>query len=213
MNEWSKWKIEKQLEKTSAALEKNGFSSVVCENGTGAAKLVMGFAKGAQTIGFGGSMTVAGLNLPGKLADAGKECLNHSAPGLAPEERLAIMRRQLTSDLFLTGVGAVTLDGKLVNIDATGNRVGAMTFGPKKVIVLAGFNKLVPDVEEGIKRIRMWAAPPNAKRIGAATPCVETGFCSDCDSPQRICRVVHIMEKKPRMTDITVILIAESMGL
>lgn len=213
MNEWLKWKIEKQLGKTASALEKNGFTALVCESGSDAANLVMGFAEGAQTVGLGGSLTVAGLNLPGKLSDAGKECLNHSAPGLAPEERLAIMRRQLTADLFLTGANAVTLDGKLVNIDATGNRVGAMTFGPKKVIVLAGCNKLVQDVDAGLKRIRLWAAPPNAKRIGAATPCVETGFCSDCDSPQRICRVVHVLEKRPRLTDITVILIAETLGL
>lgn len=153
------------------------------------------------------------LGLPARFAALGKECLIHSLPELSMEERIEVMRRQLTCDLFLAGANAVTLDGKIVNIDATGNRVGAMTFGPKKVVIVAGVNKLADDVDSGIARVRRWASPANARRLSMKTPCAETGECADCKSPMRICRVVHVMEKKPRLTDVTVILVAEALGL
>jgi len=144
----------------------------------------------------------------------GKELLMHSAPGLATDERREIMRRQLTCDLFLTGTNAVTLSGCLVNIDATGNRVGSMLFGPKKVIVVAGRNKLVDgDVADAIKRIKEWSSPPNARRLNFDTPCAKTGFCCNCDSQQRICRITTIIERKPRQTDLRVLVVNEDMGL
>lgn len=213
MNPFAAWEADKQLAKTEAALKKNGFAVERFETGEAAGTRVLAFAAEAATVGFGGSYSVTDLGLPAKIAALGKECLIHGLPEYTPEERLAVMRRQLTCDLFLTGANAVTLDGKIVNIDATGNRVGAMTFGPKKVVILAGVNKLAANVEEGVARVRRWAAPPNAYRLGIKTPCTETGFCADCDSPQRICRVVHVMEKKPRLTDVTVLLVAEVLGL
>lgn len=213
MNQFAVWEAAKQLHKAEEALIRNGFAVESIQTGEEAAERVMAIAADADTVGFGGSYSVTDLGLPDRIASLGKECLIHGLPELSLEERVAVMRRQLTCDLFLTGANAVTLDGKIVNIDATGNRIGAMTFGPKKVVILAGVNKLAANVEEGIKRVRRWAAPPNAHRLGVKTPCAETGFCADCESPQRICRVVHVMEKKPRLTDITVLLVAEPLGL
>jgi hypothetical protein len=144
----------------------------------------------------------------------GKEILNHGLSGLTPEERMTIMRRQLTCDLFLTGTNAVTLSGWLVNIDGNGNRVAAMFFGPKKVIVVAGRNKIVDgDLQDAIDRIKNWASPPNAKRLNYNTPCAKTGFCSNCNSPERICRVTTIIDRKPRVMDIRVLVVNEDMGL
>jgi hypothetical protein len=144
----------------------------------------------------------------------GKEILNHGAPDLTPEERLAIARRQLTCDLFLTGSNAVTLSGALVNIDGNGNRGAAMFFGPREVIVVVGRNKLVDgSVQDAVERIKQYASPANARRLDLATPCATTGFCSDCNSPQRICRVTTIIEKRPRNTDIRVLVVNEEMGL
>ena len=213
MNSWAEWEVRKQLERAADALRSNEFTVELCEDSARAATHIMTAAQTADSIGFGGSVSLVEMDLPRRLAEAGKECLIHGAPDLAPEQRMAIMRRQLTCDLFLTGANAVTLDGKLVNIDATGNRVGAMAFGPKKVIVVAGANKLAADEPTAVARVRAWVAPPNAQRLGMKTPCAATGFCADCTSPQRICRIVHIMEKKPRLTDVTVLLVAEPLGL
>jgi hypothetical protein len=106
------------------------------------------------------------------------------------------------------------LDGILVNIDGNGNRVGAMIFGPKKVIVVVGRNKIVEgSVEDALARIKEMASPPNAMRLSKQTPCAVTGICSNCDSPQRICRVTTILDRKPTLTDIHVLVINEDMGL
>ena len=213
MNEWSRWEQEKMIGKAAAALTKNGFAVEVASDAAEAVQIVLGFAANAKTVGFGGSIGVIELGLPKMLAEMGKECLIHGAPGLANEERVEVMRRALTCDLYLTGVNAVSLDGRLVDIDATGNRVGAMTFGPKKVVVIAGANKLAATAEAAMKRVKEYAAPANAARLSMQTPCAVTGFCADCDSPQRICRIVHVMERRPRVTDITVVLVAEDLGL
>jgi L-lactate utilization protein LutB len=213
MNEWAAWEVTKRLEIASDALEKNGFRVSICADRESAVARVLEEVGDARTVGFGGSVTLMELGLPERLAALGRECLIHGAPGLSPEERIAVMRRQLTCDVFLTGANAVTLDGKLVNIDATGNRIGAMTFGPHKVVVVAGANKLTADAHEALKRVKAWVAPPNARRLSFRTPCAETGVCSDCRSPDRICRVVHIQERRPRLTDTAVVLVGDSLGL
>jgi len=213
MNEWAAWQVQKRLEAAEAALRKNGFEVTLCPDRATAAEQVLQEVADATTVGFGGSMTMVDLGIPQKVAALGKECLIHGAPGLSPEERLTIMRRQLTCDVFLTGANAVTLDGKLVNIDASGNRIGAMTFGPKKVVVVAGANKLANDAEDAVRRVKAWVSPANARRLAFKTPCAETGMCCDCRSPERICRVVHIQERRPRLTNVRVLLVGEALGL
>lgn len=208
------WSHEQKCEKAVESLGKNGFTAVYCKTARQAFDYIVREAEGAESVGFGGSMSVVDLGVQARLAEQGKEILNHSAPGLDREERLAVMRRQLTSDLFLTGANAVTLSGCLVNIDATGNRVGSMLFGPHKVIVVAGRNKLVDgDVEAAVKRVKEWASPPNARRLNFNTPCAKTGFCSDCNSPERLCRITTVIDRKPRFTDMHVLVVNEDMGL
>ena len=208
------WSNEQKCEKAVESLGKNGFTAVYCRNADEARDYILREAADAETVGFGGSLSGVDLQVADRLAETGKVLLNHSAPGLSPDERLEVMRRQLTCDLFLSGSNAVTLSGWLVNIDASGNRVGAMLFGPQKVIVVAGRNKLVDGgVEEAIRRVKEWASPPNAKRLNFNTPCARTGFCSDCNSPDRICRVTTIIDRKPRRTDIRVLVVNEDMGL
>jgi hypothetical protein len=212
--ELNDWAYALKCEKAVESLKKNGFDAVYCQSGEEVFHYIVNEAAQAKSVGFGGSLSVADLKLADKLKVMGKEILIHGAPDLSPEERLVIMRRQLTCDLFLTGSNAVTLSGKLVNIDGNGNRVAAMIFGPQKVIVVVGRNKLVDgSVEDALQRIKSYAAPPNAKRLSLATPCATTGFCSDCDSPQRICRVTTVIEKKPRNADIRVLVVNEEMGL
>jgi len=213
VTEMVNWNYEQRCQKAVQALNKNGFTAVFCPTREEAASYILQEARDARTIGLGGSMTITELGVLDKLAGMGKELLIHGKPGLSAEESLQIMRRQLTSDLFLAGTNALTLSGWLVNIDMTGNRVGAMFFGPKKVTVVAGRNKIVEDLEEAVKRIKRFAAPPNAMRLKKNTPCAKTGFCQDCNSPDRICRVMTVIEKKPRLTDLHVLVVNEDLGL
>jgi len=138
------------------------------------------------------------------------DTLDRTVPAAELYER---RRRALLVDLFLTGSNAVTSDGKLVNLDMTGNRVGAICFGPKCVTILVGRNKIVPDVAAAMERIRRVAAPQNAKRREKSTPCVETGICCDCSCPDRICNEWTIIEKSYPRERITVILINQDLGL
>lgn len=212
MDENMKWLMEKQLETAAAALVKNGFEVQVFQARDSAMDYLLQKAQGAQSVGFGGSMTLAELGLASRVAELGKQTLVHGRAGLSMDERILIMKEQLRCELFFTSTNALTLKGHLVNIDATGNRVCSMAFGPGRVIVVAGVNKLTPDLESALARIKETACPPNARRLGYDTPCAKTGFCNDCNSPQRICRITTIIEKKPRLTDVEVVLINENLG-
>jgi len=208
------WSHEQKCRKAVESLGKHGFIAVYCQTPQEAFDYIVSEAVDAGSIGFGGSMTISGLKVEAQLREQGKEILNHGNHALSLEERLGIMRRQLTCDLFLAGCNALTLSGELINIDATGNRVASMFFGPRKVIVVAGRNKLVDgSAQDAIKRVRNWATPPNAKRLNFKTPCATTGFCSDCNSPERLCRVTTIIDRKPRFTDVRVLVVNADLGL
>jgi hypothetical protein len=118
----------------------------------------------------------------------------------------------LLVDFFVTGTNAITLDGKLVNLDGLGNRVAGICFGPKKVILVVGLNKVAPDLESAIARVKHHAAPINAIRLNRATPCVETGLCIDCKSPERICYMWSIIEGHMLAGRIHVKLVGEDLG-
>lgn len=208
------WTWEQKCQRAVESLCKNGFTSAYCQTAEDARRYILEAAAEATTIGFGGSMTIADLGVQQELAGQGKEILNHSTPGLSLEQRLEIMRRQLTCDLFLSGSNALTVSGELINIDATGNRVAAMFFGPRTVIVVVGRNKLVDGTpQEAIQRVKQWATPPNAKRLNFTTPCAKTGFCSNCNSADRLCRVTTIIDRKPRFTDLRVLVVNDDLGL
>jgi hypothetical protein len=138
--------------------------------------------------------------------------LDHGVPGLRPEELLAIRRQQLTCDLFLTGINAITQEGWLVNVDGAGNRVAAMTFGPEKVIAVAGINKICKDLDAALERIRYLAGPLNNKRLARPNPCTQTGVCMNCQGESRICNIYSVLRHRPAISDFTVVLIGESLG-
>ena len=115
-------------------------------------------------------------------------------------------------DLFVTGTNAVTESGQLVNLDMIGNRVGAVTFGPKHVIILVGRNKIVPDLESAMFRVQNYAAPVNTMRLDKKTPCAKTSFCADCKSPDRICNYWTITEKSFPKNRVKIVLINKDMG-
>ncbi len=205
------WQLEVRAKKCVEALKKNGFDAEYHASLETVRERVLAECGKAESIGFGGSLSVAEMGIFDLLAESGKQLFDH---GRVPQEKKAETRlAQLTCDLFLVGTNAVTLDGCLVNLDMNGNRTNAMTFGPKKIVVVVGGQKVVGSVSEAIRRIKSVAAPRNTKRLKLDTPCATSGFCSDCDSPQRICRVYSIIERKPPHSDISVLLCGEPMGL
>lgn len=198
--------------RTVEALQKNRFNATYYKNAQDALDALLSIIPTDATVGIGGSWTLMQLGLPEKLEARGNKVYCHHKPGLSPEEILDIRRKQLTCDVFLTSTNALTEDGRLVNTDATGNRVAAMIFGPKKVIVLAGINKIVPTIEAAQERIRSTAAPMNNKRLNRPNPCVQTGYCVDCQGPTRLCNVTTVLHKKPPASDINVWVIGEELG-
>ena len=160
-----------------------------------------------------GSMTTVDMGLWEELDNlSGVEVINPYQPGLPPEESLALRRKGMTADVMIASSNAVTLDGRLVNLDGMGNRVAAMTFGPHKVILVVGMNKVSPDLESAMARVKHYAGPVNAIRLGVNTPCVTTGLCTDCKSPQRICNMWSIIEGHMIKGRIHVKLVGESLG-
>jgi hypothetical protein len=160
-----------------------------------------------------GSMTTVGIGLWDKISELpGVEIIDPYLPGLSPEKALEVRRQGMIADLMIAGSNAITLDGKLVNLDATGNRVAAMCFGPKKVILVVGMNKVAPDLDTAMARVKHYAAPVNVIRAGFNNPCKETGLCIDCKSPQRICNMWSIIEGHMIKGRIHVKLVGEILG-
>ena len=125
----------------------------------------------------------------------------------------AVLTRGADCDVFLLSANAVTADGRIVNIDGNGNRVAASIYGPKKVVFVVGRNKLVDGgLDDAVARIKRCACPPNCRRLNKRTPCALTGECADCSSPDRICMVTVVMDRRPRSTDVHVVLVDEELG-
>ncbi len=206
------WHNETNGKKVVDALIKNEFDARYVFTTAEAADFIMSFVEPGTKVGFGGSMTINGMGIQGQVEKAGGIVLDHGVPGLSREERVAIARQEMLSDLYLCSSNAITLDGRLVNIDGMGNRVSAMSFGPKKVIVAISVDKICKDEQDAFLRIERIAAPMNNQRIGMPNPCTKTGTCLQCQTNTRICRVYSVLRKKPMASDLTVVIIGESAG-
>ena len=213
MDQWEQWFREKQVERTIDALKKNRFEALYVSGSKAALEEVMKRIPDGASVGIGGSITLTQVGILDALKSRNVSLVWPFAQAKTQEELHPLIQRSFSADIFLSGTNAVTEDGKLFNVDASGNRVGAMFVGPKKTIVVAGVNKIVKDLEAAEKRVREWAAPQNAKRLNRKTPCVETGVCGDCSSPDRICNIYVTLVKKPARTEVVVILVGENLGI
>ena len=207
-----KWLWEKQGEKCVKALKDHGFDAHLVSTVEEARDLILSMISGYETFGFGGSHTTRSLGVKETLQAKGKTLFDHWEGNLFGEENRKIRLAQGRSDCFICSANAISATGEIVNVDAVGNRTAAMTFGPKKVIIVAGMNKVRPNLQSALERIREVAGPMRAKSLNLDTPCAKTGVCSDCNAPKRICEVTTILHRKPWMTDISVVLINESLG-
>ncbi len=210
------WQGEVRLQSVAKALEKRGFDVTICADREAAMATILKIAEKAETVAFGGSMTSGTLGVPQAMRDAGKTVIEHGAPGLSVDEKLTIMRQEVTADLFISSVNALTEEGVIVNKDGVGNRVAAMIFGPKQTLLLIGRNKLVRGgVDAALKRIEEIAGPLNVYRLNRKTPCGITGQCAHCvgNCPESICRVTTIIEQRPSLSPTHILLINEDLGL
>ena len=207
----------RRLEDVAEALRGNHFDAHVVADVDAARDLVLSRIVPEtmpETVSFGGSMTLVATGLPASLAAMpGLSVLDTMDKFIAPAAMYERRRQALLVDLFLTGTNAVTEDGVLVNLDMIGNRACAIAFGPRKVVVLVGRNKIVPDLSTAIRRVKDYAAPTNALRLGKKTPCAATSRCADCGSPDRICNVWTITEKSYPRQRISVVCINQDLGL
>ena len=178
-------------------LRRRGFEAVFARTAAEAAELVMKEAESARSVGWGGSESVKAIGVRERLAALGKEIRDH----------------ELEMDLFLLSANALTADGRIVNIDGRGNRVAASVSGPKKVVYVIGRNKIVEGgIDAAIARIKAKACPPNCVHLGKKTPCAATGKCVDCDSPDRICKVTAIFDRRPTGTPTAVYVVDADLG-
>ncbi|MFP4445268.1 MAG: lactate utilization protein [Desulfosudaceae bacterium] len=205
-----------RLAETARALEKNNFEVHLADSAEAARNLAVEKiipALAPRSVAWGGSLTFTSTGLYEALRDRGDlTVLDTFDKSLPREESLERRRQALLTDLFVTGTNAITDSGKLVNLDMIGNRVAAYAYGPRHVLILAGRNKLVPDVEAAVARIKNYAAPVNTRRLDKKTPCAKTAACQDCSSPDRICNTWVITEKSFPAGRIKIILINQDLG-
>lgn len=219
MNELDMTRVEKTME----ALRKNNMPAYFVATKAEAAEKVRELLNNGETVTHGGSMTLAECGITELLKSGDYNYLDRSAPGLSREQVQEIYRKAFFCDTYLTSANAITENGMLFNTDGNSNRVAAIVFGPKSVIVVAGYNKIVKDLDEAFLRLRTIASPKNTQRLNCATYCAKTGKCvslndpdakmgDGCKSEQRIC-CSYVVSAYQRVKDrIKVIIVGEELG-
>lgn len=201
---------EKAARRIVAALKARHFDAYYCETKEEAAEKIMSLIPETDTVAWGGSATMVSLGVIERVLKRNPVINRDEAK--TGDEKAELMRKSLLCDTYLTGTNALTEDGELVNVDGNGNRVAAMIYGPKRVIVATGMNKVTKTVQEAAARARNYAAPINAQRFGLKTPCSETGVCGDCKGKDSICSfIVRTRLCRPE-NRIIVVLIGEDLG-
>ena len=192
-------------------LQRRHIEGFYCATAEEARQKVSELIEDGSSVTWGGTMTVRNLQIPDLLRERGTlEVLDRDLVE-TPEEKQAMYLRAFSTDVYLTSANAISEDGVIVNIDGNGNRVAAITWGPKKVIFVIGLNKVAQDVEAALSRVRGTASPVNAARFDIKTPCQTDGVCHNCNSPESICNYVHFLRNSPKGRHV-VALVGENLG-
>lgn len=202
---------ERLAQKIINNLQRRNFEAFYCPTAAEAVEKVSALIPDGSSVTWGGSMTIRDMGLTEALH---KRNLNVLDRDLAADrdEAQRIYREAFSTDFYLSGVNAISEDGVIVNIDGNGNRVAAITFGPKKVILVVGLNKATQDVQSALARARSTASPINAARFDIKTPCQVDGICHNCNSPESICNYIHFMRNSHPAGRHTVVLVGEDLG-
>lgn len=190
---------------------KRGIEGYYCEDAESALATAKRFLTPGCSISWGGSQTLEEIGLLEELS-ASDYVLYDRSTAQTPEEKLLMYSKTVMADYYFMSSNAITLDGQLVNIDGAGNRVACLITGPRNVIIVAGMNKIVTDVDTAIERVRNMATPPNVVRLGKNTPCAETGKCANCLVPDCICNQIVITRRSGTPGRIKVLLVGEELG-
>ncbi len=201
------------VDRVVASLRKNEMEAHFFRGAAEAKEAVLKSIPFEARVGIGGSITLRKMGILEALGKRGNEVYDHWQEGLSKEARQEVGKKHQRCDVFLTSTNALTLDGKLINVDATGNRVSSMICGPARVVVIAGMNKIVKNLNQGLARVKKIAAPRNCQRRKDLTPCAQDLTCHDCDTPARLCRVTTIIERRPwGIKEFAVVLVGEELG-
>lgn len=198
------------IENVKKSLLKNRFNCEVFENKEDLSNYIIKTVGERKKIGLGGSVSIKEIGVLERLSKK-NEIFTHK-PEMSQDERRKVWLSSIDSDFYLASPQAVTYDGKLIFVDGTGNRCAALTWGPRHILLVAGVNKIVKNEEEGLWRSRNIAAIRNNIRLNKKNPCVITGKCEDCQSEERICNILTVLWKKPKIAEITVLLLNEELG-
>lgn len=215
--------IKKRVIRTMTALEKNNIKAFYVENKEDVNALIKSLLNDGDIISFGGSETLKDCDVFSLIKNGSYKVLDRSKDGLTQEDIQKIYRDTFSADVYFSGANAITENGYIYNVDGNGNRVAAITFGPKSVILVAGYNKIVPNLKAAERRIKDVAAPANCLRLNCETPCAKTGRCislckdisemaDGCDSERRICASYSVLGRQRVKDRIKVILVGEELG-
>lgn len=194
------------------AFEKNNMTCLIVKDQKELEAYLKNILCDHKKVAVGGSVTLNQLGVIDLIRQSDVEFIDRYEPGLTREQMMDRFREAFFADIFLTSTNAMTMDGCLYNVDGNGNRVAAMIFGPKEVIVIAGLNKICQNEEAAIAHIRHMSAPANAMRLHKKTPCAKMGHCLDCHSPERICSSYVKLGYQGQVNRIKVIIVEDNFG-
>ena len=203
--------MKDNVRRTIEALKENGFEAVYFETAEEAKEYLLKEIPADKSVGFGGSITLGDMGIYEALKERGSETVWHWFPEEG-SDRIKTMKKAMLTDIYLSGTNGITEDGRIVNVDGTGNRLAGMLFGHDRLFLVAGVNKISRNYEECMIRIRNVASPLNTQRLEIHNPCEKTGKCMSCSSPNRICNATLILEKQHGGVPTTVVIINEKLG-
>jgi L-lactate utilization protein LutB len=212
MDQNTEFVTQRHIERTLENLKKNRMNGYYAVNQEELMEILDGLCQRKSSVSVGGSMTLKEAGVLDWLRKEDFDFFDRYAEGLTPADITAIYRKSFGANYYFTSTNALTEAGELVNIDGTGNRVASMIYGPDKVIVIVGINKLVKDEAAAWERLQNFAAPANSVRLNRKTPCATTGQCSNCNSPERICASYVTIRRQMNPDRIHVILVDEHLG-
>ena len=212
MTEFEKMYYAKRAEVLVKNLHSRHFEACYCDNAEEALAKALEWIPEGDLVSWGGALSAQQIGLIDAIRGGAYRTIDRDKCE-TQEEREQAMKDALFCDTFLMGANAMSMDGEMVSIDGTGNRIGALVYGPKSVIVIVGMNKVEDTLEEAVRRARTVAAPKNKQRFGGGTPCAVTGVCGDCKSEKCICNQIVITRHCRPMGRIKFIIVGEDLGL
>ena len=207
------WYWAQQAERAIKALHERGMEASFQAEPDAACEYILSRIGPGEIVGFGGSVTLVELGVLEALRRMDVILLDRAKKNITPAEKHELEERASKADVFLSGINALTVDGRLVFLDCYGNRVASILHGPARVLLVAGANKIEPTLERALWRVKEVAAPMNAHRLNRGTPCAVTGVCQDCRHEARVCNYTVIIEHAPRPGRFEVVLVGASLGL